>query len=108
MVMLLLPASSANSTYSSCKNKNFAAVVFAQLEETVGVETIGDTVDDAVGEADGDTAAGGVAGSAGEKVEDGRLIELREMADGWNERDQKIFARDFPARLQPQRSREAG
>ena len=48
MVMLLLPASRASSTYASRKNQGIGSVVFAHDQEAGGVQARGGALDDAV------------------------------------------------------------
>src|SRR5258707_983722 len=74
MVMLLLPASRASSTYASCKNQSIGSVVLAHYQETVGVQAGGGALNSAGGLVDDDPAAGGIAGCACEAAEDGRLV----------------------------------
>src|SRR5215470_597610 len=62
IVMLLLPASSANSTNASCKYESIGSVVFADDEVPVESETDGGAEDGATGLIDGNAAAGNVAG----------------------------------------------
>ncbi len=57
IVMLLLPASRASSTYASCKNQGIGSIVFAHDQKAVGIETGGDAFDRAVGLRDCDHAA---------------------------------------------------
>src|ERR1700676_4735009 len=47
IVMLLLPASRASSTYSSCKNQSIGSIVFAHYQEAVGVQAGGGSFNDA-------------------------------------------------------------
>src|SRR6476646_4066668 len=53
MVMLLLPASRARSTYASCKNQGIGSIVLADDEEARGVEARGGSGDDAARLIDG-------------------------------------------------------
>src|ERR1017187_2234305 len=62
MVILLLPASRANSTYASCKNQGIGSIVFAHDEEAGGVEAGGGSGDGAAGLIDGHAPSGDVAG----------------------------------------------
>src|SRR5271165_4708714 len=61
IVILLLPASRASSTYASCNNQGIGSVVLAHSEKAGFVEACGDPFDHAVGLMHGDTPAGGVA-----------------------------------------------
>src|SRR4051794_2710764 len=49
MVMLLLPASSASSTYASCKDQGVGSVIAAHDEIAVGVEAGGGAFDETLG-----------------------------------------------------------
>src|SRR3954447_21244282 len=69
MVMLLLPASSASSTYASRKNQSIGSVVFPQDEVALGVQAGGGSFDDAVGETHDDAASGGIGGSTRKQAE---------------------------------------
>src|SRR4051794_40141121 len=48
IVMLLFPASSASSTYASCKDQGIGSVVFSHDEIAIGVEAGGGSEDRAV------------------------------------------------------------
>src|SRR5215471_7053256 len=76
MVMLLLPASSANSTNASCKYQGIGSIVFAHDEVAIGVEPRGGAADEAAGLIDGHAASGDVAGCMGEEAEDGGCVFL--------------------------------
>src|ERR1035437_8241112 len=97
MVILLLPASRASSTYASCKNQSIGSIVLAHDEETGGVEAHGGPGDDAARLTDGHAASGGVAGSAGEEAEDGFGVFAGQGIDGGEEREQNVLAREFTA-----------
>src|ERR1039457_2222030 len=71
MVILLLPASRANSTYASCKNQGIRSIVLAHDEETRRVEARRGSGDDAAGLIDGHAPSRGVAGSVREEADDG-------------------------------------
>src|ERR1035437_4047473 len=73
MVMLLLPASRASSTYASRKNQSIRSVVFVHDQEAGGVQAGGGALDDAIGLLDRHAPAGGVGRSAREQAEDGGL-----------------------------------
>src|SRR3954468_2166720 len=60
MVMLLLPASSANSTYASCKDQGIGSVVFSHDEIAVGVEAGSGSLNDAIRKMHDDATAGGI------------------------------------------------
>src|SRR5581483_936348 len=48
MVILLLPASRASSTYASCNNQSIGSIVFSDDEVALGIETLRGSLDDAV------------------------------------------------------------
>src|SRR4051794_10139664 len=70
MVMLLLPASSASSTYASCKDQGIASVVFANDQVAIGSEAARRAEDAAFGEIDRDPAAGSIRRRAREQTQD--------------------------------------
>src|SRR5580693_3517328 len=49
MVMLLLPASRASSTYASCNNQSIGSIVLAHDEKSGGIEALGGAENDAFG-----------------------------------------------------------
>src|SRR5436309_1093915 len=93
--MLLFPASSASSTYASCKDQGIGSVVLAHDEVALGVEAAGRTVDAAVGEVDGDAASGGVGRGAGEELQDVVGLELGVDLDGGEEGIQHVVGARF-------------
>src|ERR1017187_8872146 len=70
MVILLLPASRASSTYASRNNQGICSVVFSHDQEAGSVEPGGGTFNRAFGLVHADAAAGSVTGSVGEEAED--------------------------------------
>src|ERR1700733_364628 len=70
MVMLLLPASRASSTYASCNNQGIGSVVLAHDQESVGVEPHGGAFEEAFGLVHLYAAAGGVARKMRERCQD--------------------------------------
>src|ERR1017187_2350114 len=70
MVILLLPASRASSTYASRNNQGIRSVVFAHHQEAGSVESGGGSFNRAVRLVHADAAAGSVTGSAREDPED--------------------------------------
>src|SRR5471032_2379318 len=102
IVMLLLPASRASSTYASCKNQSIGSIVSAHYQKTVRVQAGGGAFDDAAGLVYHDAPAGGIAGGAGEEAEDGLLILLYESVDGGDEGEQDIRAAGRAACLKAQ------
>src|SRR5665811_2347750 len=69
MVILLLPASRASSTYASCKNQGIGSIVLAHDEEARGPRPRGGSGKDAARLTDGHAASGDVTGSVSEKAE---------------------------------------
>src|ERR1035438_1767662 len=82
IVMLLLPASRASSTYASCKNQSIGSVVFAHNQKTGGVESGRGSLDGAIRLFHRDTPPGGVAGRLRKQAQDLVLVELHEAVDG--------------------------
>src|SRR6266849_589758 len=74
IVMLLLPASRASSTYASCKNQGIGSIVLPHDQESGGVQAGGGSGNDTVRLVDSDAPAGSVAGGVGEESEDGFLV----------------------------------
>src|ERR1035441_2869092 len=70
MVILLLPASRASSTYASRNNQGIRSVVFPHHQEAGSVEPGGGSFNHAVGLLHPDAAPGSVTGSAREETED--------------------------------------
>src|SRR5579863_3324526 len=95
MVMLLLPASRASSTYASCKNQGIGSVVLAQDEEAVGIEPRGGAFDVAAGQGYGDPPPRGITGTLRKKPQDGFLIFRRHAVDGVQQLDQQRGTRQF-------------
>src|SRR6266704_3011620 len=71
IVMLLLPASRASSTYASRKNQGIGSVISSHDQEAIGIEAGCRAVDYAVRLLDCDTAACRVAGSIREQTDNG-------------------------------------
>src|SRR5476649_1313606 len=92
MVMLLLPASRASSTYASCQNQSIGSVVLAHYQETVGVQAGGGAQDDAGGLIDGDAPPGDIAGCVREQAEDGVVAGFDHFVNGGEEGAQDGFA----------------
>src|SRR5262245_8630197 len=90
MVMLLLPASSASSTYASCQDESVGSVVLANDQVAVGVEAAGGAVDPAVREIDGDSPAGGVGRRASEELQDVVGRKPGERVDRGEERVEEV------------------
>src|ERR1017187_8416417 len=97
MVILLFPASRANSTYASCKNQGIGSIVLAHDEEARGVEAGGGPGDGAVRLIDGHAPSGDVAGGMSEEVEDGFGVFGDEGIDGGEESEQNVLAGEFAA-----------
>src|SRR5450759_4453019 len=107
MVILLLPASRASSTYASCKNQGIGSIVLAHDEEARGVEARGGSGEDAARLTDGHAPSGDVAGSVSEEAEDGFGVFGGEGIDGGKESEQNILAGEFPAGVLAERDRLA-
>src|ERR1039458_2687921 len=90
MVILLLPASRASSTYASCNNQGIGSIVLAHDEEARGVESRGGSGDDAAGLIDGHAPSGDVAGSVSKEVENGLGVFGDEGIDGGKEGEQNV------------------
>src|SRR6185369_1832137 len=99
MVILVLPASRARSTYASCKNQGIGSIVLADDEEARGVETRGGSGDDAARLIDGHAPSGDIAGSVSEKLEDRLGILGDEGIDGGEEGEENVLARELAARM---------
>src|SRR6185369_7980904 len=99
MVILVLPASRARSTYASCKNQGIGSIVLADDEEARGVEARGGSGDNAARLIDGHAPSGDVAGSVSEELEDGLGVLGGEGIDGGEEGEENVLAREFAARV---------
>src|SRR5438105_992544 len=101
MVMLLLPASRASSTYASRQNQSIGSIVFAHHQKTVAVQAGRGAHDDAFARLpDLDAPPGGIAGGVGEKPEDRVLVFLYESFDGGDEGEQDVRGTGLPAVLE--------
>src|ERR1035437_9703868 len=107
MVILLLPASRASSTYASCKDQGIGSIVLAHDEEAGGVEARGGSGDDAAGLTVGHAPSGDVAGSVSEEAEHGFGVFAGQGIDGGKEREQNVLAREFAAGVLAERDRLA-
>src|ERR1017187_311337 len=81
IVILLLPASRASSTYASRKNQGIGSIVFPHDQESGGVQAGGGSGDDAARLVDGDASARRVAGGVREEAKDGLLVLCCEAVD---------------------------
>src|SRR5271157_98965 len=70
MVILLLPASRASSTYASRNNQGIRSVVFSHDQEARSVQPGAGSFNHAAGLVHADAAAGSITGSAREEAED--------------------------------------
>src|ERR1035441_191817 len=102
MVMLLLPASRASSTYASRKNQSIRSVVFAHDQEAGGVQAGGGPLDDAIRLRNRHAPAGGVARSARKPPEDGVLVQFHEGVDGRQQGQHDAGERDRGVRVKAQ------
>src|ERR1035437_9192039 len=82
IVILVLPASRASSTYASRKNQGIGSVVFAHYQKARRVQARGGSLDDAVRLPDRHAPAGGIAGGACEQPQNGVLVHCRETVHG--------------------------
>src|ERR1019366_1067266 len=94
MVMLLLPASRASSTYASRNNESIRSVVFAHDQEAGGVQAGGGPLDDAIGLRNRHAPAGGVARSARKPPQDGVRVEFHESVYGRQQVQEDAGGRD--------------
>src|SRR5579883_3185629 len=94
MVMLLLPASRASSTYASCKDQSLGAVVAAQAEEAVAGQPGGGSVNVPAGFMDHDAAARRVGRSMGEERENLVGSQQRVGLDRCEQRVEQLVAID--------------
>src|SRR5436309_3357798 len=90
MVMLLLPASSASSTYASCKDQSIGSVVFAQHQVAVGREAAGRAVDRAFGQVDRDPPTRGIRRCPREEPQNVVGVEQRVSLYGGEERVEQV------------------
>src|SRR5215213_2098457 len=104
MVMLLLPASSASSTYASCEDQSVGSIVFADHQVALGVEAAGHAVDAAIGKIDRHAPSGGVGRSLGEQAEDVVRGELGVGLDGGQEWIEQIVGIRLVAGHETERS----
>src|SRR5580704_13682567 len=88
IVMLLLPASRASSTYTSCKNKGIGSVVFPHHQEAGGIQSRGGSGDDAAGLVDRNAPSHGIAGGMREEAQNGFLVFTGKAVDRVQEGDQ--------------------
>src|ERR1035437_6078350 len=107
MVILLFPASRANSPYASCKNQGIGSIVLAHDEEARGVEAGGGSGDGAVRLIDGHAPSGDVAGGVSEEAEDGFGVFGDEGIDGGEESEQNVLAGEFAAGVLAERDGQA-
>src|SRR6516164_5015804 len=106
IVMLLLPASRASSTYASCKNQCVGSIVESHDEEARRVEARRGSGDGAARLIDGHTHPSDVAGSVSEEAENSLGVFTYDRIDSGKEREQYVLARQFAARVPAQRSRQ--
>src|SRR5437588_6340018 len=103
IVMLLLPASRASSTYASRKNQGNGSIVFAHYQKTGGVKPGRSSDNRAAGLLDGHAPARGIAGCMREETQDGLRIVGDELVYGREEFEEDVFACEFAAGVKPQR-----
>src|SRR4051794_12389406 len=71
IVMLLLPASRASSTYASCENQSVGPIVLAHDQESRGVEPRGGSGDGSAGLIHNYAPSGRIAGCVREEAQNG-------------------------------------
>src|ERR1022692_2756942 len=103
MVILLLPASRASSTYASRQNQGIGSIVLAHDEEARRVEARGGSGDGAARLIDGHAPSGDVAGSVSEEAENGFGVFAGDGIDGGKEGEQNVLAGEFAAGVLAQR-----
>src|SRR5450755_130271 len=69
MVILLLPASRASSTYASCNNQGIGSVILADNQKTGGVQPGSGSFDDSIRLLHLDAAAESIAGKMRERLQ---------------------------------------
>src|ERR1035438_184613 len=104
MVILLLPASRASSTYASCNNQGIGSVVPAHDQETGGVEPHGGSFEDSFRLLHLDAAAGSIAGKMRERCEDRGLILRHDAFHGGQQRQENRLAMEPAAGGEAKRS----
>src|ERR1017187_6084449 len=82
MVILLLPASRASSTYASCNNQGIGSIVLAHDEEARGVEARGGSGDGAARLVHRHAPSREVAGRVSNKAQHGFRVLGTERIDG--------------------------
>src|ERR1019366_3649879 len=107
MVILLLPASRASSTYASCKNQGIGSIVLAHDEEARGVEASGGSNDGAARLVDPHAPSCDVAGRVSEQAEDSFRVFGNQRIDGGKEGKQNVLASKLAAGVLAQRDPSA-
>src|ERR1035437_7766620 len=95
IVILLLPASRASSTYASCKNQGIGSVVFAHDEEPGGVEAGRGSLDRAIRLFHRDAPPACVAGSSRKQPQDLVLVESNKPIDSGQQSQQDFSGADL-------------
>src|ERR1039458_3892779 len=107
IVILLLPASRASSTYASCKNQGIGSIVLAHDEEARGVEARGGSNDGAARLVDPHAPSCDVAGRVSEQAEDSFRVFGNQRIDGGKEGKQNVLASKLAAGVLAQRDPSA-
>src|ERR1035438_3590465 len=94
IVMLLLPASRASSTYASRNNQSIGSIVLAHYQEPVRIEAGGDAANHAAGLLHLDAAAGGITGGLREEAQDGGRVVCEILVGGAQQRGYDGLARN--------------
>src|SRR2546427_12709168 len=106
MVTFVLPASSASSTHTSRNNGFVRAVVLANYQEAVVIESGGGASQDRIALMHPHSFAAGVTGAAREQVDDGSWTAFDQHADVVvhcrQKGDEKLFARLVAAGFEAQ------
>src|SRR5215471_11909496 len=105
IVMLLLPASRASSTYASCKDQGIRSVIAPHNQVAFGVQAGAGAFDAAFGLIHDDATSGYVAGSAAEQRQNGFFVFAGHGIDRREQRQQNLFARETAAGMNRKRGR---
>src|ERR1051325_5131415 len=101
IVMLLLPASRASSTYASCKNQGIGSIVLSHDEVACRVEACGSAFQNTFRLLHEHAPPRDVAGGVREEAQNGLGIFGGKHGDGAKQRDGNLLAREFAAGMDP-------
>src|ERR1035438_7017841 len=99
IVMLLLPASRASSTYASRNNQSIGSIVLAHYQEPVRIEAGGDAANHASGLVHFHAAACGITRALREEAQDGGRVICEILVGGAQQRGYDGLARNGLAGL---------